>query len=109
MIHYYFSMSCAIRKPDFGVSDQVKHKPGCTITDDGNRHEMSDLGRREIVPPMERKQRRSSAVRSLDVSGMGGCPRSYQFRFGAQVILYITNKNVYFLGVGYSTDIYSLV
>ena len=26
-------MSRDVRKPVFGVSDQVRHKPGCTITD----------------------------------------------------------------------------
>ena len=30
-------MSCIMRKPDFGVSDQVLHKPGCTTTQDGYR------------------------------------------------------------------------
>ena len=28
-------MSLVMRKPVFGVSDQVPHKPGCTITEDG--------------------------------------------------------------------------
>ena len=28
-------MSLVVRKPVFGVSDQVRHKPGCTITEDG--------------------------------------------------------------------------
>ena len=28
-------MSRNIRKPVFGVSDQVPHKPGCTTTEDG--------------------------------------------------------------------------
>ena len=39
---------CA-RTPVFGVSDQVKHKPGCTATEDGLRLEISDIVRREIV------------------------------------------------------------
>ena len=30
---YY--MSCNARKPVFGVSDQVRHKPICTVTEDG--------------------------------------------------------------------------
>ena len=33
-----------MRKPVFGVSDQVPHKPGCTATEDGYRLEISDLG-----------------------------------------------------------------
>ena len=24
-------MSCVVRKPVFGISDQVRHKPGCTV------------------------------------------------------------------------------
>ena len=31
-------------KPVFGVSDQVRHKSGCTITEDGQRLEISALG-----------------------------------------------------------------
>ena len=38
-----------MRKPVFGVSDQVPHKPGCTATEDGWRLEILYLGRREIV------------------------------------------------------------
>ena len=30
-----FHMSLILRKPVFGVSDQVQHKPGCTATEDG--------------------------------------------------------------------------
>ena len=30
-----FHMSLVLRKPVFGVSDQVRHKPGCTATEDG--------------------------------------------------------------------------
>ena len=32
-----------MRKPVFGVSDQVQHKPGCTVTEDGWRMEVLDL------------------------------------------------------------------
>ena len=28
-------MSLVLRKPVLGVSDQVRHKPGCTATEDG--------------------------------------------------------------------------
>ena len=28
-------MSLVVRKPVFGVSDKVPHKPGCTATEDG--------------------------------------------------------------------------
>ena len=49
MLHY---MSLVVRKPVFGVSDQVRHKPGCTATEDGQRLEISDLGNRGIVLSM---------------------------------------------------------
>ena len=31
----FHHMSLVVRKPVFGISDQVRHKPGCTATDDG--------------------------------------------------------------------------
>ena len=34
-------MSLVVRKPVFGVSDQVRHKPGCTTTEDSWRLEIS--------------------------------------------------------------------
>ena len=37
------------RNPVFGVTDQVRHKPGCTATEDGQRLEFSDLGSRGIA------------------------------------------------------------
>ena len=42
-------MSLVVRKPVFGVSDQVRQKPGCTTTEDGWRLEILDLGSRGIV------------------------------------------------------------
>ena len=42
-------MSRDVRKPVFGVSDQVRHKPGCAATEDSYRLEILDLGRRGIV------------------------------------------------------------
>ena len=45
-------MSLVLRKPVFGVSDHVWHKPGCTATEDGYKLEISDLGRRGIVLSM---------------------------------------------------------
>ena len=45
-------MSLVVRKPVFGVSDQVRHKPGCTTTEDDKRLEISDLGSRGIVLSM---------------------------------------------------------
>ena len=36
-------MSRIMRKPVFWVSDQIRHKPGCTATEDGLRFEILDL------------------------------------------------------------------
>ena len=41
LLALYFSnlslqqMSLVVRKPVFGISDQVRHKPGCKTTEDG--------------------------------------------------------------------------
>ena len=61
----YFSR--VARKPAFGVSDQVRHKPDCTATEDDQRLEISDLGSRGVVHvlSMKRKQRRLSAAQLL--------------------------------------------
>ena len=40
----WLQMSRIMRKPVFGVSDQVQHKQGCTAKDNGSRLEMLDLG-----------------------------------------------------------------
>ena len=47
--HFQNEMSLVLRKPVFGVSDQVRHKPGCTATEDGQRLEISDIGSRGTV------------------------------------------------------------
>ena len=46
------------KKTNVLVSGQVRHKPGCTAIEDSKRLEFSDLGRRWIVLPIKRKQRR---------------------------------------------------
>ena len=42
-------MSLVLRKLVFGVSDQARHKPGCTATEDGYNLEISYIGSRGIV------------------------------------------------------------
>ena len=39
-------MSCVTRKPVFMVSNLVRHKLGCTVTEYGKRLEIADLGSR---------------------------------------------------------------
>ena len=41
IIHHY--MSLVVRKPVLGVSDQVRHKLGCAVTEDGKRLEISHI------------------------------------------------------------------
>ena len=45
-----------------GVSDQIRHKWDCTVKEDGQRFEISEIGREEIVLFMQRKQRSRSAA-----------------------------------------------
>ena len=49
---YQKYMSRVTTKPVSGVSDQVRHKPGCTATEDGLRLEISDLKNRGIALSM---------------------------------------------------------
>ena len=44
-----------MRKPVFGVSDQVRHKTGCKTIEYRDRLEISDLGNRGIVLSSENK------------------------------------------------------
>ena len=45
-------MSLVMRKPVFGISDQVRHNLDCTATQDGQRLEILDLESRGIVVSM---------------------------------------------------------
>ena len=49
MSTHNLQMSLVVRKPVFGVSDKVQHKPGCTATEDAQRHEIWNLESRGIV------------------------------------------------------------
>ena len=42
----FYIMSLVLRKPIFGVSDQVRHKAGRTATDNGYSHEIFDFGKK---------------------------------------------------------------
>ena len=45
-------LSRVMRNQHFFVSDLLRHKPGCTATEDGQRRKISVLGSREIVLSM---------------------------------------------------------
>ena len=49
---FFFHFSCVARNPVFRVSEQVRHKPGCTTTEAGQRLENLDSGSRGIVLSM---------------------------------------------------------
>ena len=49
VLHNGKHLSLIVRKPVFGVSDQVPHKPGCAITEYSRRLEILDLGSNRIV------------------------------------------------------------
>ena len=53
---FQYELSPNARKPVFGTSDQVRHKPGCTVTEDGYRLEILDLESRGTVLSEWRKQ-----------------------------------------------------
>ena len=50
-------------KTGLRVSDQVQHKPGCTVSEAGQKLEISDIRRRGNILSVLRKQRRWSASR----------------------------------------------
>ena len=56
-----------MRKPVFGVSDQVRNQLGFTATVDGNRLELSDFESRGVVLSMSQKQKRGYHVADLQL------------------------------------------
>ena len=51
-LSFYFPFEPRHEKTNVLVSDLVRHKPGCTATEDGKRLENSDLESRGIVLSM---------------------------------------------------------
>ena len=51
-VYVHLNINHIARKPVFAVSDQVRHKPGCKATVDGQRLENSDLESRGLVLSM---------------------------------------------------------
>ena len=56
-----------MRKPVFGVSDQVRYKPGCATTGDGERLEISDLGRGIVLCSENKGADRLCGYRTADM------------------------------------------
>ena len=54
---FFFYLSHDARKVVFRVSDQICHKPAHTVTEAGNKPNISDLERRDIVLYKGQKQR----------------------------------------------------
>ena len=55
------------RKPVFGVSDQVRHKPSCTTTEYDWKLEISYLGSRGIGLSVQRKTKTLISYREADL------------------------------------------
>ena len=49
MMFGWYNLSRVVKKPVYGESDQVRHKPDCRATEDDWGHEISDLGSRGFV------------------------------------------------------------
>ena len=67
-VYTVYKMSLVVRKPVFGISDQVRHKSDCTASEDGYRLENWDIGSRGIVLCSENKnadQLRSDSAADL--------------------------------------------
>ena len=45
----YFQVSLVMRKPVFGVQDQVRLKPACSATEASQSLEISDIETRDII------------------------------------------------------------
>ena len=61
-------MSLGMRKPVFKVSDQVRHKPGCTATEDGLITEKYNMW--QLWPMLVRFERNMSLVTRKQVFGV---------------------------------------
>ena len=68
------NLSLVVRKPVFGVSDQVRHKPGCTITEYGKRFEISDLVEEVLYYP-GRENKGADQLRGYRVADLRLCFR----------------------------------
>ena len=73
-------LSLIVRKPVFGVFDQVPHKPGCTITEDDKRLEISDLGKGGLFYPYRENKGADQlrCNREADLSDLRLCFRIYK-------------------------------
>ena len=66
-------MSCVIRKPVFGVSHQVQHELGFTITDDGQRPEISDFGSSGVVQCISKKNKGADQLHGYHAADLRLC------------------------------------
>ena len=97
-----------MRNPVFGVSDLVRHKPGCTATEDGYRLEISDLERRGICVAKTKPHGCSAALFShMQKSGFLmtrlKCDQyEFLFRIGRQFVMHQSFEFTAPLGPGNS-------
>ena len=81
-----------MRKPVFAVSNYVRHKPGCTTTEDGKRLEISDLESKGIYL-VKRK-----ALFCLAITGQISCALVFayaksRFSYDAAYILFRSSQD----------------
>ena len=62
-----------MRKPVFGVSEQVRHKLGCTVTEDGYKLEILDLESRAIVVSICSKNKGAEQLGSYCAADLRPC------------------------------------
>ena len=67
-------MSPVIRKPVFGISEQIRHKPGGTATEDSKRLEILDL-EKEGLYHLHRKKRGADQLRNYCAAYLRLCFR----------------------------------
>ena len=94
-----------MRKPTIWVSDQVRHKPACTVTEDGWRLEILDLESRGIVA-------KTKALISFAVTAKLICAFVFAYadcwfsHVAAQIINYGTINICMFCGLTYQSTIF---
>ena len=81
-----------MRKPVFRVSDLVRHKQGCAVTEDGYRLEISDLGSRGIFNYPYSKNKGADHLRGYREADLRLCFRICKNRFSHNEAHFIMEK-----------------
>ena len=76
-----------MRKPVFGVCDQVRHKPACSATQISYRLEISAIARRGII--LSRQRTTKALIR------LHGCIWNKRFSHGAAHMIHFAKVSIY--------------